>query len=362
MSIVASSQQVSVTIAAGATTGTATITSVNTATSVCIYGGNLGPETTLNDSTEFGGIALTNATTVTATRGVSDASNSLTVNCTVLEFSTAAVKSVQQGSITMTNATSNTATITSVTTTNSVAVFGGWTSSDANANLTVAGKVALTNATTVTATCGGSGAGISTTVYYAILEFNSGILNSSTQQGTATIAANATSGTATITSVTTGQTFLFQGGWTFPSALSNLTALPLIVLTNGTTVTATNNFAGGAGSITSFNFTAVEFKSADIKSINRGNIVIASGSTSNTATITAVNTGKTASNFLGCYSSTSVSFATNYGTITLTNSTTATAARGASTTDTLTVSYEAIEFTTFNTAWAANSNQTFIGA
>lgn len=69
-----------------------------------------------------------------------------------------------------------------------------------------------------------------------------------------------------------------------------------------------------------------------IQSIQEGTITIANGSTSGTATITSVTTGKTALHLLGIRCNSSVTTFTDYGAeISLTNSTTVTANRNGGT-------------------------------
>jgi hypothetical protein len=76
-----------------------------------------------------------------------------------------------------------------------------------------------------------------------------------------------------------------------------------------------------------------------IKSIQRGVIIIGSGISSQTATITAVNTAKAQCNFLGCYTDT----ATVAAFLTLTDSTTVTGNKITSTGN-IRVSFEVIEW------------------
>ena len=87
MSPINSVQYGTVTIASGATSGTATITSVDTSKSVL---GFLGFTTAVDSSgvqnRVFPRITLTNATTVTATRDTSDPGKSVTVSFVVTEF------------------------------------------------------------------------------------------------------------------------------------------------------------------------------------------------------------------------------------------------------------------------------------
>lgn len=89
-----------------------------------------------------------------------------------------------------------------------------------------------------------------------------------------------------------------------------------------------------------------------IKSIQTGTIVIATGSTSNTATITSVTTTKSVLTLLGMQSSDSMSFGSSgsapgstIGTLTLTDATTVTFARNNSTgSRTLTAAFQVVEY------------------
>lgn len=172
------------------------------------------------------------------------------------------VKSIQQVSISLTSATSNTATITSVDTANAIIIYTGtvFAASQSDGAHT-ATRVALTNATTVTATINTSPGAITANVTATIIEFNAGSINS-IQAGT--IAVTATSGvatnTATITSVNTAKSFVIwlgatttQGTSTFVSPWTD------VVLTNATTVTASSSADGSLGTVT-VGYMVVEFK------------------------------------------------------------------------------------------------------
>lgn len=83
---------------------------------------------------------------------------------------------------------------------------------------------------------------------------------------------------------------------------------------------------------------------SSIKSIQKGTIVIANASASNTATITAVTTGKSFVLHGGAYSSNSAAAINdNMAALDLTNSTTVTATR-LGTNYNLTISYTVVEF------------------
>lgn len=82
-----------------------------------------------------------------------------------------------------------------------------------------------------------------------------------------------------------------------------------------------------------------------IKNIQRGTIAITGSDTSNTATITSVNTAKSDIDFLGTEHS--AGDATDFGRVALTNATTVTATRatgGAPTSATTTVGFQVTEY------------------
>lgn len=114
-------QAVDVTIAAGATTGTASITSVDMANSVLIFGGfstgvydGAMSNGTYRPAAYHTALTMTNATTVTASRYLTDASGTCIASGMVVSFVPGFVKSIQRGSLFGGYATSATVTITSV--------------------------------------------------------------------------------------------------------------------------------------------------------------------------------------------------------------------------------------------------------
>ena len=88
--------------------------------------------------------------------------------------------------------------------------------------------------------------------------------------------------------------------------------------------------------------TLTQLAGGGIKSVQRGTITLP-GVSSNTATITSVDTNKSMLNFLGVTESTSLTTNNALVRIALTNATTVTATRSTST-GTSIVSYEVIEF------------------
>lgn len=152
-SVVRSVQYGSITIAAGATTNTATIAAVNTANSVCMFLGVTS--SSLSDgqtdpSIYFTRVALTNATTVTATKATTDVTYGKIVNFCVIEFAPGVTRQIQSGVVSFTG-TTGTATIVAVDVNKTWLVYGGSTTSYPAASMNTYGvRLSLTNATTVT--------------------------------------------------------------------------------------------------------------------------------------------------------------------------------------------------------------------
>ena len=182
-SAIKSIQPVSITIATGATSNTATITSVVTTNTVLIFGGFstswVGAPDNYFPNRFKARLELTNATTVTAYRNTSDGSFTVTVTGTAIEFYPGNITSVQRGTITMNGGegASKTATITSVNTAKAVVVFLGQTTPSNNAgnpanNISAdlhCARLDLTNATTVTATTNATNGDV--TVGYQVVEW-----------------------------------------------------------------------------------------------------------------------------------------------------------------------------------------------
>lgn len=161
-----------------------------------------------------------------------------------------------------------------------------------------------------------------------------------------TIASNNTSATytATITAVDTVRTILIPlgriGGTTQPH---DTTAR--LSLTNATTVTLT--FHDATNATETCGFVAVEVMPGLFRSIQHGTVTIAAGTLSNTATITEVNTAKAFPIFLGnTFQDTGVlPYTYASARVVLTNGTTVTASREATTagTDAVTAGFIIVE-------------------
>ena len=149
------------------------------------------------------------------------------------------VESIQYGTATVAGTGSGTATITSVDTSRSVVMFLGVSTNSGSVNtLYNHAYVALTNATTVTATA--CATANTRTINFVVIQFRPGVVKLM-QQFVVTIGVSAGSGTATITSVNTATSLLAHGGTRVDNGEDLLA--PRQTLTNATTVTATNGNA-----------------------------------------------------------------------------------------------------------------------
>lgn len=323
--VIQSIQQATVTIAAGQTTGTATITAVVVANSYVHYDGTRGAVSTFAATTCLASVTLTNATTVTATRNTSDASNAVVVQVTVMEFiATTIINNIQQGTIAIGNAaTTNTATITAVVLANSFVMFQGQTFGAATDETNFArctGQVALTNTTTVTATRNTASA-TTLTVGFVVVEFKAGVLTSATQS--VTKAGTTIGALASITSVDPRYSILIYGGGTNAITSTNMATFNRNVLADQIgTLTMT-----GSASVTSA-FMVVEFSAVQIKSVQRIVPKIAANATTGTVALNAVTTNKCLVNYTGHFADTTLTTYNNaWETMSLTSSVLMTATR-----------------------------------
>jgi len=166
------------------------------------------------------------------------------------------------------------------------------------------------------------------------------------QYGSISIGSGNTSNTATITSVDTSNSLIFWLGSYNTSATTNQDMIANVALTNATTVTATRSHGGTNTCVA--RFVVIEFIPGVLTSVQRGTITIASGSTSNTATITSVSENVAFFNCLG-YRSTNSSaerIDSAFATVDLTAATTVTATRGVNDSFDTIVGYQVAEFST----------------
>lgn len=300
--IIESIQQVEFTIASGAATGTGTISSVTTGNTAVffdynIFGGQRQSSTERGVDHTSVRVDLTNATTVTATRDTSQ-TFVITIICTVVEYKSTAVDSIQQGTVAV--IATGTDTITSVDTSRSVVIHNGvsidFTGAQPGRSFT---SLSLTNATTVTGTRDNS---VNTaTTGYVVIEFASGVTDSVQEFSISITSDVATTNTATITSVNTSQSVIFPAGQRPNGTDPALhTQSCYVELTNGTTVTATRNTAATPNP--TIVGTIVEFAAANVNSVQRSTVTMASGDTTKDVTVTSVDTSLSIVTALSCTS------------------------------------------------------------
>lgn len=155
------------------------------------------------------------------------------------------IRSIQRTTITLTGVTSNTVTITAVVPENTRLNWLGNTYSldsdpDTSSSAT---RIALTNATTVTATRASNGN--SAIVSFEAIEYMPGLIRS-IQRGIIGV-TGVTSNTATVNAVTPSKSTLRILGWSTTDTLGFWAEWgPVLVLTDATTVTAAKGVAAGS--------------------------------------------------------------------------------------------------------------------
>lgn len=147
-----------------------TITAVDMANTIVVYGGMQAADGSAIVAASIGYATLTNSTTVTF--GIGNGTVAQQARATVIEFYSGILRSVQRGVIAITGTTtSGTATIVTVNTTRAaVACLGCAVDTDTTS---APASVTLTNATTVTANRGKGGAVTSsaTSVSWEVVEY-----------------------------------------------------------------------------------------------------------------------------------------------------------------------------------------------
>lgn len=296
MSIIKSIQAVSITIASGSTSNTATINAVTIANAATFLNGRTTNYTGNNQEFVNVAVTLTATNTVTATRGGST-TNAVTVAATIVEFQSAVVNSIQYGSVAISASTSGTTTLGTSVGSNSFVILNGETVA-ASATIGTEPVVSLNQGTgVVTATIGISG---SPTVYFCVVDLTSTAIASVQQATFVGSTGTATTKTATINPVTTADTILVCGGLTTNSGGSIWNGSAFTAqLTNTTTVTFTR--AATNSQNVNLLVTAVQFQSGVLtaNAVQRGTTAISSSATSNTSGVTTVNTSFALCNYCG---------------------------------------------------------------
>ncbi len=183
--------------------------------------------------------------------------------------------------------------------------------------------VTLTNATTVTANVNSTG---TCTVSYVVVTFKAAIIKSM-QKVANTSTTNTNLDQPSVTSFNGGNALLAWGGYTTAST-TGPTAIISGQMGTGSAVTSISYSFNTATTNTRTEYsTIIEFVPGVLKSVQNCQVATQSGTTSNTATITAVNTPTSICVFTGSEGTVASSSPNGiYPTATLTNSTTVTMA------------------------------------
>lgn len=334
-------QEVDVSIAGSASSGTTTISAVSSLASI-VWAGNTCDTAAADLTAVWGTLTLTNSTTVTANRG-SSAASALSLKCYVIDWNTDWVESVQFGNMTTSAATTATATISSVTTSRSAVFFLGTYNTAANTNYARGlGRFDLTNSTTVTLTKGAATTDL--LGKFCVVQFKAAKIQSLNALSISMTSGNA-SNTATISAVTANSTFTAFGGCTMSASVTDPSiSLGSIGYTNTTTYTATRSTSTSGTVIV--NGTAIEFTSGTLNRVQReAATAFAASTATKTRSNTAVNTAKTFVSHLGLQSTiTGTNPGSIVSTVEMTDSTTMTATRANTANDNALFRYEETEF------------------
>ena len=172
-SLIKSIQSGTITIPINVVTNTSTVTGVVLANSVLL---SLGWTHNSTGETNAGRynlrISLTNSTTITATCYAAGPSSTPITSWMLVEFMPGVIKTRQEGTISLTTVASVTATVTAVTVKKSALFPIGWSGGqDPSIAEGASARLAVTNATTITATKIGTSALAPMTVGYQLVEF-----------------------------------------------------------------------------------------------------------------------------------------------------------------------------------------------
>lgn len=254
MALVISRQKVTLTIATGATTSNATISSVDTANTVIFYGGFRTDNTGTAAREYRARLSLVNSTTVRATRTTASASFTTTVECMVVEFDPTFVRSIQYGTCNLSAAstapdadgvdggTIQRTSLSSIDLNNSfVLVLGSVTGSTIQNPGQQLGMLRLGNSVVTggPAIFGERAAnGIAVNLAFVVVELQSGIIKQVQQVRTDLTGTSAT-GTQVISAVTLQNAVCVYNGQSAATLSNYNDALIYTALTDETTLTYT---------------------------------------------------------------------------------------------------------------------------
>lgn len=316
-------QQVSITIASGSTTNTATITAVSSKAFLIYQGAKTNQANAAGvTNSEYGYLQLTNSTTVTATRQGSN-TDTLTLTGVVVDPTSNLVKSIEQGTITLNSLATNTANLTTPVNIGQSAVFYLGNSTDNTVNDVTTNNCAVrlsSDGTQIIADVGVAGT-TNRTVGYVVVQWAASKQCQQLHTATTTNLANTPN---TITSSTMNNTMIAHGGSICGNSATNAQGLGYLSMTSATNIDFIVSTAS-TNTRTPY-FTAIEFGDGVLSQImQRGNISLSSVA-SNTTTITSAATAHSICNYLGFNTNNAIRDR-QLPAITQTNATTLTATR-----------------------------------
>jgi hypothetical protein len=250
------------------------------------------------------------------------------------------VNSVQQGTITIASgSTTGTASVTAPTGTGILLYQGNSTSATTSmaqslVRLSISGTtVTATRNTSSTNTC---------TVNFAYIDADPTNLVNSVQYGSIAITSG-TSNTATISSVTTGNSVVALLGFTAANATFDWELnSPILTLTSATVVTAA---VGALSTNCTANFVVIEFKGSALNQSTQFFSKAWTNSTlTTTQTITSVNVNNSMLIYSGSHNGNTATSAIDQQYVTLTNATTVTIASGVANSDAIKCNFWVVEF------------------
>jgi hypothetical protein len=316
--LIESTEKFTISVGAGDTSKASPDLSIPVDTTRSVVWWHVSPLGTQNQTSTVDGadhclfrVILTDTDTVTVTRAASN--QAVTITGTVLQFKVGKVDSIEQDSITISPGSStNTFNLaTSVTTTRSVVLFNGNTTTDSGGSDFPSGmaQLALTS-TVVTATQDTSATTNTTICNFVVIQWAVGV-TVSVQEIIGTIGVSSPSTPVPINSVDIRNAVLFSGGLIAPITnwVGNRTSLDAvlthIVGNDSDEITFSRNTTGSTSN--SMTTTIVEFAPGEINSIQRGTITMGNTQTQVDFPLpSSVDTSVSWVNVTGCTSNSSI--------------------------------------------------------
>lgn len=284
--IVKSVQAVSVTIAASATSGTASINPVDPSKSLEIMSGFLDADNSGTGDKRCARLELTSSGLVTAYRNTAG-TNAVVVTGYIVEFAQKAVTNVIRGTVLIGSGLNNAdQAISSVDTSRAVAAYTGITTTETGGATFNLGAVELTSATNVRAYRQNGGTGTTYTVGFTVVEFAASVAQS-VEATSVTISGTNTRGVDDLSTYVETPCLVVTQGICPDSGGGNAKSCFAYMHFEGDRASAervgTNSITGTVGRLG-----IVGFKAGGVKSMTAGKVLVADAATSGTASIPPV--------------------------------------------------------------------------